>query len=112
MSLERIFKALIDLGLSENQAKSYIFLETKGPKTAKKIAEELKINRQYIYRILKSLQKKMIVKSSNETPSYFSAIPFEEVLSLLIHCKKKNAKKAQNNKNHLLIEWEKMLNRR
>lgn len=109
LSLNRIFKALIDLGLSENQVKVYIFLETKGSKKATRLANELEINRKHIYRILKCLQKRKIIKASNEIPAYFIAIPFKEALSLLIHCKKKNAKKAQKNKNDLLTEWKNML---
>jgi sugar-specific transcriptional regulator TrmB len=106
MSLERIFKALIDLGLSEFEAQVYMFLETKGAAKARRIAAALQINRTQVYRILKRLQDKKIIKTIVGRPTKFSALPFEEALNLLIQNKKKNAKKAQNNKKELLSEWQ------
>lgn len=106
MSLERIFKALIDLGLSEFEAQVYMFLETKGAAKARRIAAALQINRTQVYRVLKRLQDKKIIRIIVGRPAKFSALPFEEALNLLIQNKKKNAKKAQNNKKELLSDWQ------
>jgi sugar-specific transcriptional regulator TrmB len=112
MSLDRVFKALIDLGLSKPEAQVYIFLETKGPDTARKLATALQINRQQMYRILKRLQDKKIIKIASGHPAEFSALPFEEALNLLIQHKKKNAKTAQNNKKELLAYWQIMIKKK
>ena len=105
MSLERIFKALVDLGLSQTETQVYMFLATRGPNRARQVATALEIRRQQIYRILKCLQNKAIIIPNKERPTKFSALPFEETLDLLIEYKKKNAKKAQKSKKELLSSW-------
>jgi sugar-specific transcriptional regulator TrmB len=112
LSLNRVFKALIDLGLSEFEAQVYMFLETKGAAKARRIAASLQINRTQVYRILKRLQDKKIIKTIVGCPTKFSALPFEEALNLLIQHKKKNAKKAQNNKKELLSDWQIMIKKK
>lgn len=109
MSLDRIFKALVDLGLSQTEAKVYIFLVMKGPNKAGKVAAALEIRRQQIYRILKRLQNKSIIVVHNEQPAKFSALPFDEALNLLVQLKKKNAKNAQNSKKELLSNWQTLM---
>jgi sugar-specific transcriptional regulator TrmB len=106
LSLNRVFKALIDLGLSESEAQVYMFLESKGPAKTRRISHTLQINRTQMYRILKRLQGKNIIKIIVGRPAKFSALPFEEALNLLIQCKEKNAKIAQNNKKELLSDWQ------
>jgi len=112
LSLKRIFKALVSLGLSESEARVYMFIETKGPAKTKRMATALQINRTHLYRILKRLQDKRILKIIVGRPAKFSALPFEEALSLLIQCKKKNAKTAQNNKKELLSDWQIMIKKK
>ena len=107
MSLERIFKALVDLGLSEKETQVYLHLATKGPNIARKIVMGTEIRRQQIYRILNRLEAKGILKIIENHPKKFSVLPFEETLNLLIERKKRNAKAAQNNKKELLANWKK-----
>ena len=109
LSLNRVFKALIELGLSESEARVYMFLESKGPAKTRRIAHALQFNRTQVYGILKRLQDKNIIKIMVGRPAKFSALPFEEALNLLIQCKKKNAKTAQNNKKELLSDWQTMI---
>ena len=105
LSLNRVFKALIDLDLSEIDARVYMFLETKGTAEARNISVALQINRTQVYRVLKRLEDKKIIRIIVGHPAKFAALPFEEALNLLIKYKKKNAKKAQNNKKELLSDW-------
>jgi sugar-specific transcriptional regulator TrmB len=107
-----VFKALIDLGLSEPEAQVYMFLESKGPAKTKRITFALQINRTQVYRILKRLQGKNIIKIMVGHPAKFFALPFEEALNLLIQHKKKNAKTAQNNKKKLLSDWQIIMEKR
>jgi sugar-specific transcriptional regulator TrmB len=105
MSLERIFKALVKLGLTEIDARVYIFLATKEPNIARNIAEALKTNKQQIYLSLKRLQAKEIVNSNNEQPAIFSALPFEKALNKLIDAKTEEAQNIEQNKEELLAAW-------
>jgi sugar-specific transcriptional regulator TrmB len=106
MSLDRIFNALVDLGLSEIDSKVYITIAVKGPMTARTILEEIQINKQQLYPILKKLQRKNMIEVTDKRPSVFSALPFEQVLDMLINCKIKKSKEIIGNKEELLSCWE------
>ena len=105
MSLQRIFEALIGLGLSETDSKVYINIAINGPMTAKTLIEELKINKQQLYPILKKLRNQGIIKMTNVRPFVISALPFEAVLQMLIDRKFKESKEILENKEELLSCW-------
>ena len=102
MSLERIFKALVSLGLSKSDTRVYIFLALEGPKKVQSIVENLKMGRHRICRILKNLQNKKIVVSSIKDENIYSALPFEEALELLIKTEKNQTNAIQEKKLILL----------
>jgi sugar-specific transcriptional regulator TrmB len=102
LSLERIFKALVRIGLSQIEARVYIFLALKGPEKAVSIVKNLKISKQQIYRSLKHLQDKGIIVSDPESKNSFSALPFEEALKLLIRKEKEQNEIMQRT---LLSTW-------
>ena len=105
LSLERIFKALLSLGLSQIEAKIYIYLSTKNPMKAKDIICNLKINKQQLYRNLKSLRNKKIVTSSQEFPATFNTVPLEKALKILIKTKFEQAQDIKEKKATLLSHW-------
>ena len=94
------------LGLKERESKVYIHLAKKGVKKAREISDELKMDRVQLYRLLKDLQKKGMVESSFEQPTYFTAVPFEKVLDLFIKAKKEETRVLETNRNSLLSQWE------
>jgi sugar-specific transcriptional regulator TrmB len=102
VSLERIFQALIDLGLSEPDARVYIYLSLKGPKNREEIVQNLKINQKQILQSLKKLQNKDIISQDKENKTKFVALPFEKTLKLLIKTQKEQTKTLQDN---LLQKW-------
>ena len=102
MSLERILKALVSLGLSKSDARVYIFLALEGPKKVTSIVENLKIGRHQIYRSLKNLQNKEIIVADMRVQNTYSALPFEEVLELLIKTEKNQTDTIQKKKLILL----------
>lgn len=106
MSLERIIEALVSLGLSRTDAEVYVHIATQGPETAKKISNNLSINRRQIYRSLKRLQKNGIVMINSEVPSEFSALTFEDVLNRLIKQKEEHAQEIRRRKKELIRNWE------
>ena len=105
MSLERIFKALVDLGLSETDAQVYINLATKGPAKARTIIHNLAVTKRQIYRCLKRLQNKGIIIANDEHPTKFSALPFEKVLDMLIEMKQEQAQAIKKRRKELLSSW-------
>lgn len=108
MSLERVIKALVSLGLSQTDAEVYVHLATTGPATAKNIINGLTINKRQIYRSLKRLQNKGITIANDKRPSEFSAVPFEELLDLLIEVKKEQAQTLRESRKEVLSSWRKM----
>lgn len=105
MSLERILKALVGLGLSQTDAEVYLHLATKGPMTTRNIIDNLPINKRQIYRSLKRLQSKGIAMVNSEFPAEFSAVSFERVLDLLLEAKKEQAKSLEASKAELISDF-------
>jgi HTH-type transcriptional regulator, sugar sensing transcriptional regulator len=105
MSLERIFKTLIEFGLSDTDSRVYIIVSFKGPLVAKKIIEELKITKQQLYSVLKKLKNKKIIEISDSHPFIVTAVPFEIVLKMLIDSKIDEASDIQEKKEELISDW-------
>ena len=106
MSQEKILKTLVSLGLTQWDAKVYILLAKRGPIKARDAAKALKISKQRLYPIIKSLQSKGIVNSTLERPARFSAVPFEKVLDLFVKAKMAEAQRVQQNKDDILSDWQ------
>ena len=105
MSKERIVKALKVLGLSNIDAQVYIFLAKQGPHKAGETAAELESHEQKVRKSFRDLESTGIVKASIEHPLEFEAMPFEEVLNLLIEVKREQAKTLQTSKDEFLSTW-------
>jgi sugar-specific transcriptional regulator TrmB len=103
--LERVFKALVSVGLSETDARVYVYLALKGPDKTGSIVDNLKISRQQIYRSLKHLQDKRIVFADSKNQGVFSALLFEKGLKLLIETEKEKTEILQETKKSILQDW-------
>jgi sugar-specific transcriptional regulator TrmB len=106
LSLERVLKALIGLGLSQTDAEVYVHLATAGPATARTIVNNLTINKRQIYRSLKALQQKGIASGNDEYPAEFYAVAFEKALDLLLDVKKEQAKSLEASKAELIADFQ------
>jgi sugar-specific transcriptional regulator TrmB len=104
-SLDRVLKSLVSLGITHNDAEVYIYLAKEGPKKASELANALETSRQRLYLNLKKLIEKQIVTTSNNKPSVFSAIAFEEVINLLVKIKKEQSAAILETKEELLANW-------
>jgi sugar-specific transcriptional regulator TrmB len=102
LSLDRIIKALVDLGLSRVEAEVYVFLAKKGPLKVETLEKFLNYKKNQIISSLKTLKDKKLVFSEVEE---YVALPFEEALELLIEQGKKKAKELQNNRENLIDTW-------
>jgi predicted transcriptional regulator len=103
MSLERVIKALIGLGLTRSDAEVYVYLAKKGPQEVMDLAKALNYVNKKINASLKNLQTKGLVSKDR---TIFSALPFEEALDLLIKMEKEQAKAMRESKKELLTTWE------
>lgn len=112
MSKERIIKALEQLGLSNTDTQIYLFLAKNGPHELRDIASALSLYEKKVQRSLSDLQTQKIVRASIENPSEFTAMPFEEMINLLIEIKKEKAKAMQESKEELLSSWRTIIKRR
>ena len=98
----------MDLRLSETDAQVYVFLALNGPRKAKDITDKLRLHKEQLYRSLKNLRDKNVVKASTDHPAVFSAIPFEKVLNMLAETKNEQAKALQESRDELLSSWRNM----
>ena len=105
LSLERIFRTLVSLDLSQIDAKVYMFLALAGPKKTLNIVNNLKISKQQISQSLVNLKKRGIIFRDLENQNEFSALPFEKALELLIKTEKAKTQILQETKKSLLSDW-------
>lgn len=105
MSLQRVFKALVSLDLSQIDARVYMFLALTGPKKTLSIVNNLKISKQQISQSLTHLQNRGIISADLENQNKFSALPFEKALELLIKTEKAKTQILQETKKDLLSDW-------
>ena len=101
-----MLKTLENLGLTQPEARVYVFLAKRGPQKARDTAKHLEIPKPTVYLIIKKLQKKGIVTSTLERPARFNAVPFEEVLDLFVKAKMEEAQQIQQNRDRILSDWQ------
>ncbi len=109
ISHERVIKGVVNLGLSLSDAEVYIHLVQQGPKTAQTIASALKMDEQLVYRSIRSLRSREIVKATLERPAEFSAIPFDKALELLMKAHLKKSQNIEREKGEILSQWRSMI---
>ena len=105
LSLDRVLKSLRSLGISQGDAEVYIYLAKEGPKKVGDLSNALKLSRQQVYLNLKKLREKQIVKTSDDRPSIFYAVGFEQVIDLLVKIKKEQSVAVLETKEELLSSW-------
>lgn len=101
-----MLKTLMNLGFTESESQIYVFLTTEDPTKTGDISEALKMQKNQLYRSLKSLQLKGIVTVSQDGLVRFSAVPFEKVLDCLVKAKIEQQKALQESKEELLSTWQ------
>lgn len=102
--MEAVFKILSDIGLTDQELKVYLCLTNKGAVKVREISQALKVGRVQLYRVLNDLQKRGMVESSFGYPAVYTAVPFEEVLDLLVESKKEEAKNVEASKKELVSQ--------
>jgi sugar-specific transcriptional regulator TrmB len=105
LSQERVYRTLVNFGLTRTDTKVYIYLAKRGSRKGKDLCNSLKMQKQQLYPCLKNLQKKGVVNASCNRPALFYALTFEKVLDLIIEVNKEKAKALQASKEELLSSW-------
>lgn len=93
-----MINALIDFGLSRIDAEVYVYLAKTEPKTFEHLRNTLTFDRKELGKSLSSLQKIGLI---TQNQLLFCAVPFDEVLTLLIETKKEQVHSANKTKNEL-----------
>jgi sugar-specific transcriptional regulator TrmB len=75
-----MLKTLERLGLKRLDAEVYVYLLQNDPKKARDIAEALETYKHQLYRSLRNLQRKGMVRGSQKRPAQFSAVSLDKVL--------------------------------
>ena len=101
-------ETLVSLGFGLKDAQVYIYLALNGPHKAREITVKL-LYKELVYRSLRNLQNKEVVKATSGHPAVFSAIPFEDVLNLLAEVKREQEKALREVREELLSNWRKMI---
>jgi sugar-specific transcriptional regulator TrmB len=111
LTQEWMFKTLENLGFKRVDAEVYLFLTMTGPQKARNIANALRLQKQQLYRSLKTLQNRGMVHASLESPAYFSAVQLDIVVDSLAKAKKEQVITLQQSKEELLLCWREITNK-
>ena len=105
MNDKNILEVLRDFGLTDTEAEVYIFLAKSCVQKARDISSSLKMNKAQVYRILKDLEKRAIIEQTLQSPSRFTAIPFEKLLDTIIRGKRNAVNLLEDKRDDLLAYW-------
>ncbi len=106
-----MIKALLNFGLTNDEAEAYFFLLRAGACRAGNLARKLRINRMKAYRILKALEERGVVEAIVGRPVRFVAIPMEKVINQLIEGEKLKILGMEKNRKEI-IQYSKNLRNR
>ena len=105
VQLDKISGGLLKFGLTQNQAKTYIFLGKYGPQTAPTIFKSLKLPRTETYHLLNGLQRMGIVSATFDHPSKFIALPFGSSIKILINSERDRLNEVEKEGKELEEIW-------
>lgn len=91
LSREELAEKLADFGLTINQAIVYLSVVQLGKASVDRIAEDTRLHRQDIYKMMPKLQKMGLVTKILGRPAFFEATRVEKALENLLAMEKKEA---------------------
>lgn len=103
--INHILKGLVELGLTQNEAKVYMYLAKSGAKKAIEVSKALNIPRTETYHLLARLQNKGLIMVTIQHPIKYIAKPFEETIQMLIGVIEEKARSFEKKKDGLLLQW-------
>jgi len=109
MTAERLAERLIDLGLTEEEAKIYIFLSAMGPTSTRMIARRFNLNRMKIYRNLKAMEERSILHKVMGRPVKFVVVPLKNIIAHEKDELKKKLIDLEGSEETLIKEWDNLI---
>ena len=98
-------ETLIELGLTERQAKVYLAILQTGPSKAEVISKVSSVHRQEVYRIVIGLQEIGLIEVYLSSPTLFKAIPLSEAIEMLSNKKTKKLNESLDKAQQLILQF-------
>lgn len=101
----KITRTLLDLGLTDDEARVLLFLNKKGEMKAAEIANSVEIPRTRLYFVLEELQAKGLVFSTIARPAKFKSLPLERAVDFLIDSYRQKLNSLEKAKEVISHDW-------
>jgi len=105
MSLNRIIQVLEEIGLTQIEARIYVYLDDKEAVNEKELFKKFNLNSRTLNKYLCNLENRGLVISEIDAFKNFSAVPFEDVLNVIIEKKVKKSKEIIETKKQIISVW-------
>jgi len=105
---ENLISSLPEFGITQNQAKVYLYLSKNVAKSAPEISKNLKIPRTETYHLINVLQSKGIVISNFGKPTKFQALPFDKSIHILVNNHRTRIDELEKQTSELITLWNTM----
>ena len=101
----KITQTLLDLGLTEDEAKVILFMNKKGEMKASEIAKNVGIPRTRLYYVFNNLESKGLISCTVERPSKYKALELESAVDFLIKSYKQKLSLLENARRLIKQDW-------
>lgn len=102
---DSLLSSLLEFGLTQNQARVYLFLSKNSQKSAPEISKSLKIPRTETYHLLNGLQSKGITIATFGKPTKFQAVPFDKSISILVDNERARIDELEKQTLYMISQW-------
>ena len=102
---DSLLTSLLEFGLTQNQARVYLFLSKNTSKSAPEISNSLKIPRTETYHLLNGLQSKGITIAAFGKPTKFQAVPFDKSINILVNNERSRIDELEKQTLYMISQW-------
>jgi len=102
---DSLLASLLEFGLTQNQARVYLFLSKNTTKSAPEISKCLKIPRTETYHLLNGLQSKGITIAAFGKPTKFQAVPFDKSINILVSNERTRLDELEKQSLYMISQW-------
>ena len=102
---DSLLTSLLEFGLTQNQARVYLFLSKNTSKSAPEISKCLKIPRTETYHLLNGLQSKGITIAAFGKPTKFQAVPFDKSINILVSNERTRLDELEKQALYMISQW-------
>jgi len=102
---DSLLASLLEFGLTQNQARVYLFLSKNSSRSAPEISHILKIPRTETYHLLNGLQSKGITIAAFGKPTKFQAVPFDKSINILVDNERVRIDELEKQTLYMISQW-------